>query len=167
MKPLRQLLFKKFTIITDLSIQEVCQKIEENLEPQRDFKSSLFYSYSKKYVGELWNNRFTIRKYKPFRDRLDTNIITGDIFYLKNKTNININLDSHFNYLFISYGILFIIFVLFMFASKVFNYFKNDNLFLDRTLFCLLFFFIFLTTTILTMIEANCIRKEFTKLFNK
>lgn len=81
-----------YTILTRLSVDEVRNRVAENIEPKRNFRIALFsMSSTKPYEGELSNNSFTISRIINYRNSF-LPIITGTFFAKDGGTEINIKM---------------------------------------------------------------------------
>ncbi len=87
--------YEDYVIKSDLSVEEVNFRLNENIAPK---DKSIFSAFSKNttklYKGELYGNRFNISRVISYQNSfLPT--ITGDIFTLKGFTHIKLKMNPN------------------------------------------------------------------------
>src|SRR5438270_8356589 len=90
---LKQLLpLEDYILTTRLSVDQVCKRLADNIEPKRSFRfNTLFSNATKPYEGEIKGNRFRVSRIINYRNSF-LPVIEGEVYQYTGKTQIHITM---------------------------------------------------------------------------
>jgi hypothetical protein len=84
--------YEDYVLVTQLSVDQVCKRLADNIEPKRTFRFyTLFGNSTKPYEGEIIGNRFRISRITNYRNSF-LPVIEGEVFRSSGKTQIHIKM---------------------------------------------------------------------------
>jgi len=88
----KSLYFEDYVLTTRLSVEDVCKRLADNIEPKRTNRFSISFDNSTKpYEGEIKENRFRISRIINYRNSF-LPVIEGEILRSAGKTHIHIRM---------------------------------------------------------------------------
>jgi hypothetical protein len=119
--------FEDYLIKTNLSVEEINFRLNENIAPKsKSIFSSFYKNATKPYEGYIYSNKFSISRIISYRNSFLPKI-TGDIFTLEGLTNVRVKMETNRMMLMVWYLLTFIFFPIILSFNNVFSGVNTTN----------------------------------------
>lgn len=153
--------FENYVINTNLSVDEVIERLSLNVETRKTFLN--FDSLTKQYQGEFTSKDFNISRIISYRNSF-LPVILGEIKSTDGKTQIDISMNLDFKII-LFLILIMVINILTNFISPIpdFIFFKLFDFDFSSIMF---FLILYLVTTVAFKIESNMSKQFLADLFD-